>query len=179
MGTTVTISSTEDISWPASCSKCRTSENLTWASATSGRVTSVAPTLTGAISIKSELLDLSFPVCKAHTNGLGLANFFTRNTSGIKMLRGFFYLLGPISLLVVGTFLVRLITQHQSNTELSLGMMAIFVFCAIVFSLILNSYRTLPVRISKQTEDFVSIKFQNDLFAKEFVRLNRQHIVDN
>jgi hypothetical protein len=179
MAKTVTILSTEDIQWPSSCSKCRSNKKLTWASATSGRVTSVAPTLTGAISIKSELLDLSFPVCAEHSSGLGLANFFTRNTSGIKMLRGFFYLLGPLSLLVIATSIIRLVTHHQSKTSIPFGLMAIFIFSAVVFLLILRAYRTLPVRISGQTEDSVSIKFNNDLYAKEFVRLNRQHVADN
>ncbi|HJW02304.1 MAG TPA: hypothetical protein VJ548_03405 [Azospira sp.] len=179
MAKTVTISSTENIQWPESCSKCCSNETLAFASATSGRVTSVSPTLTGAVRIKSELLDLSFPVCKNHASGLGMANFFTRNTSGIKMLRGFFYLLGPISLLIVGTFLFRLVTQHQSKSELPLGMMSLFVFCSTIFILILNSYRTLPVRISKQTEDFVSIRFANDLYAKEFARKNRHQVIDN
>jgi hypothetical protein len=179
VGKKIAISSLEGINWPPCCAKCTSKDNLTWASATSGRVTSVAPTLGGAVRIKSELLELSYPVCKAHAKGLMLANFITRNTSGFKMLRGFFYYMGAMSIILLVTLLARLVMPSPTANNIPPAMLAVFAFCALAFIAIVGSFRKLPLRIAKQSKDDTTISFANVLYANEFVKLNRQRIVSH
>ena len=176
MGKKVTLSTLESVNWPACCAKCISRSNLTWASATSGRVTSVSPTLGGAVRIKSELLDLSYPVCEEHAKGLVLANFLTRNTFGFKMLRGFIYLMAPMSVIVLVTLLARLIMHSPNAAGMPVGMAIVYVFFVAAFVAIMISFRMLPLRISKQTENGTTITIGNTLYANEFVKLNRQNI---
>lgn len=177
MSTKITLSRDHQISWPACCARCGTKEDLTWASATSGRVTSVAPTLSGAIRIKSELLDLAYPVCQRHAKGLALANAITRNTFGFKALRGLTYFLGPPSVLFLLALPIVLISPSRTQPDVPLAMVALYVFLAGALLMIILAFRTLPLRINKQTRDDISIQFGSARYASAFARLNREGVI--
>lgn len=177
MSRKINLSRDHQISWPACCAKCGKKEDLTWASATSGRVTSVAPTLSGAIRIKSELLDLNYPVCQRHAKGLAMANAITRNTFGFKALRGMAYILGPMSVLFLLALPIVLISPSRTQPDLPLAMIALYVALAGAFLMIIRAFRTLPLRIDNQTKDDISIKFGNAQYASAFARLNREGVV--
>lgn len=180
MSKTIKLATDHPISWPARCAMCGTKNDLVWASATSGRVTSVAPTLSGAVRVKSELLDLSYPVCQQHAKGLALANTVTRNTLGFKLLRGVTYFLGPLAILPLVMLPLRWFVPSatpRAGTPVALfAIMAIFVVALIV---IVRSFRALPLRIEKQTEDTMSIKFRQDRYANEVVKLNRDGVISS
>jgi hypothetical protein len=127
------------------------------ADATSGRVTSIAPTLTGEVRVKSELLELRYPVCTQHAKGIAAFNFATRNTAGLRALRVFLYCFGPASILV---FLRRLVPGLH-NVALPFDFAALLAACAAAFVFVVVAFRKLPVRVVSLSEDAISVRFKN------------------
>jgi hypothetical protein len=177
MAKKIEISTSEKIAWPASCAACRSKENLTLASATSGRVTSVSPSLTGAVKFESEILDISFPVCQRHSKGLNFANFMTRNTAGLKFLRVLIYFFGILSIPSVIMYPIKLIKPSQTGMNISVEMILLNAAFLIALIVLIRSFMKLPIRIDKQTANSLALKFRNDLYAVDFVKLNPQSTI--
>lgn len=173
--TKVTVRSDGGLAWPARCARCEAAGDLTWANASSGRVTSVRPTLGGAVRVGAEMLDLAYPVCKGHSRGLALSNLLTRNTFGLKVLRGFVYLIGPMGLLMLLTMPLGRIgrgAQMATGPDLPWPMLAIYLIGAAALVLLIRAYRILPLRIDRQREGEVDLRFRNRAYAKAFVAAN-------
>ena len=179
--TKLLLDATGEIKWPVSCARCGSTANLTVANATSGRVTSVRPNFAGGISVASELLDLSYPVCAEHARGLALANQLTRNTLGLKFLRGFTYFLGPLSVFFIFIrFLSLVLSLFRPAARLSSTTPVVFYAISLGFAtalfLIVLAFRKVPVRVARHTADVVELKFRNERYAREFAKLNRKVI---
>lgn len=174
----VQLVDTDEVRWPNSCAKCGTKEGLRKADASIGKITSVRPTLTGGIAVKTELFSLNYPVCEKHAQGLALANAITRKTMGFAALRGMVYLLGPLSLLFILMLPLRFINSNAvPRTDLPIAMVGIYVLFALAFIVLIRAYRKLPLRLIKRGDDVVTVKFQNDAYAQSFIRLNRDNLV--
>lgn len=172
-----------EVQWPNSCAKCRKKEGLVSAQASIGRVTSVRPTLTGAIAVSGELMHMGYPVCAQHKKGLELANLLTRNTAGFKFLRGMVYFIGalslPLLLLLLVSAVLRLAGAPESSSPgLPGAMIAIYIVFAFAFLQLISAYRKLPLRLVKQDDAAVTIRFSNNIYAAEFARLNRDKIFE-
>lgn len=174
-----------EVQWPNSCAYCRAKTGLVSAAASIGRVTSVRPTLSGAIAVKGELLSMDYPVCQTHQRGLSWASLITRETAGFKFLRGLSYFFGIqvllMMLIAIPAFIMRLMGGNpgaDNGPELPGVMMVIFFFFALSFFLVISAYRKLPLRLVKRNDDGITIKFRNNIYAAEFARLNRDKVFE-
>ena len=179
--TKVLLDASGEIAWPPSCARCESAVDLTQANATSGRVTSMRPNLAGGLSVAAELLNLSYPVCAQHARGLAFANQLTRNTLGLKVLRGMTYFLGTLSILFLATGALSLVMGlfrpvARPSAGVPMGMYVIYWAFAVALVLIVLAFRKVPVRVIRQTEDVVGLKFSSARYAREFSKLNRNAV---
>ena len=174
MSKKLTLFTGGEVQWPNRCARCGTKAGLVTAGASIGRVTSVRPTLDGALSVRSELLDLNYPVCQAHARGLSLANLVTRKTMGFAVLRFMVFVMGTLGLSLIPFALIKALSR--SGTDMPAEMAAIYAVSAFAMIGLIAAYAKLPLRLVKQTEDEVTIKFKNDAYAVEFARLNRDSV---
>lgn len=174
----VQIIDTNAIRWLNVCATCGTKERLRTADATIRKIKSVRPSLTGDISVKTEMFSLNYPVCEAHAKGLALANTVTGKSAGFAVSRGMVYLLGPLSLLLILMLPLRFLTSNGgTQTDLPVSMLVIYILSALAFDVLIRAYRKLPLRLVKRGDDVVTIKFQNDAYAVAFTRLNQDNLV--
>lgn len=178
MAVKITISDPPSIKWPARCSKSMTKDDLVWASATSGHVNSVRPTLTGTVNVDSTLVNIHFPVNSQHAKGLGLANLLTRSTLGFKIIRGFAYFFGALATPMLLIKLVSLfIGNFTSSSDMPVAFFLMYLAGFILMLMIIWAYRKQPVRVIKSKEDAVTLKFQNEEYAKQFYAANQANII--
>lgn len=177
MSKIVWVNHLEDIQWPARCAQCGDKENLTLVGASSGRIKSVSPSLTGAATVTSEMLDLSYPVCEKHAKGVALANLMTRNTTGLRLLRGMIYFIGPLGILYLLILPINLFVRHNTPGA-PLAFTAIYVLAAAALVYLVRAFRKLPVRIVKHTAEGAKLRFANDLYAQYFRKLNLNIVGD-
>jgi hypothetical protein len=182
MAKKIAIATNSEIHWPPLCAMCRRKDGLSLVDLTSGRVTSVLPNLMGGVTIRSQLVELSYPLCATHGRGLSVANFFTRNTTGFKWLRGYLYFLGPICLIgAIALPIARFARRNNPSAADMAGfpteMYLVFVAIAAMFLWLIFATRKLPLRVSGQTADVITLSFRNVLYANDFVKLNRSIVV--
>jgi hypothetical protein len=171
MSTKLILLTDAEVNWPARCARCGTKVNLTTAGTTIGRGTSLRPTLAGNIAWTSEIVNLRYPVCQAHARWLGIASLVTRKTGGFAAIRGMVYFFGILGLPMVPTIISRWFGQ---STRVGMPVFeALFFAGAVGMVGIIAAYLKLPVRLVKQTDDTVTVKFKNDAYAAEFARLNQ------
>ena len=173
MSKKVTLLTGEEVLWPNRCARCGAKSGLVTAGASIGRVTSVRPTLSGDLAVKGELLSLHYPVCQAHAKWLGLANLVTRKTVGFAALRVMVFFIGTLGLMFIPTALFRLFVPSRTGAGMPAEMAAIYVVAVLAMIGLIGAYMKLPLRLVKQTDDEVTIKFKNDAYAVEFARLNK------
>ena len=172
----VKIKNIHEINWPVCCAKCNASTRLTLANTTSGRVTGISPLPVGAVTIKSDLLNMDYPVCQRHSKGLDSANFLTRNTIGFKFLRGLIYYFGGMGALLLLTLPVRLFRDTPS-TSLPGGLVFIFAFSFIALIYLRLLSQSIPLTTKQNKDDSVTIKFRNDQYAEKFKSMNKDNLI--
>ena len=67
MTETIRVAMTDDavrLSWPKRCPACSGTQSLVSASSRVGRVKSLRPNITGGITMRSDVMYLSFPMCR-------------------------------------------------------------------------------------------------------------------
>jgi hypothetical protein len=141
-------------------------------------VKSVRPNIAGGLSISSEVLDLSYPVCPQHAKGLALANQITRNTGGVKILRGLIYFIGGVGLFSFATSSLSLVLGALSSaqkrpSDVPFTFLALNAVFAIALVWTILAFNKVPVRVTGQSADVIRLKFKSDRYAREFAKLNR------
>jgi hypothetical protein len=168
------------IIWPACCARCGAKDGLTSSRVSIGSVRSVGVAPHG-LSLNSTMATLSYPVCRVHAGGLGLAAIVTRRTGGFRFLRAFIYLLGfmgALMLLAMALRAVGLLPPMRNAAPPPFSLIAIQVAALVSTAYLVFAFRALPVRLIGQSKDTVTIRFSNDEFAERFDAQNQSNLRD-
>lgn len=184
MAKKIKILNTGEVKWPNCCAYCRIDKGLQSAGASVGRVASVRPTMTGAIAVSTEIMSLNYPVCASHAKGLVFANTITRNTLGLSLLRGLIYFIGipaliTLPLMLIGFLLTAFSGAENTSTDFPMVFMFMYVIAAILLIKLMSAYGKLPLRITKMDEDSITVRFKNNVYATQFMRLNKDILVES
>lgn len=181
-----------EVRWPGSCAHCRQKTDLLTADASIGRISKIGASFGEdeedeeeeggpEVTVTGELSRFSYPVCRSHAKGLTAADWATRKSLGLKVLRGMVWILGPLSLLfMVLAFPLALYNSLKSGEPMSISwvMIGIYALFAVAFIQLLRAYGKLPLRLVSVTADTTTIKFRNNIYAREFARLNRDIVIE-
>jgi hypothetical protein len=73
--------------WPSCCPNCGTGESLVNTTSRLGRVKSIRPNLLGGMTMKSDVLYLSYPICAKHARGTYWANLILDKSPLVQLLQ--------------------------------------------------------------------------------------------
>lgn len=178
MPTPVRIAVFEDLPpmrWPNACSTCCDKTALEGVTVRVGRVKSVRPNLLGGWSMKSDVIYLTVPVCKAHRTVNKLAHVLLEKGPLMLLIRGLSYLLGLIGALLLVTSLVRLDFQGLLNTFHSSPPFFLMSMGGLAASLLFFWLkRQVGVRVVRLDPDLdvIHLLFRDARYAKAFQRAN-------
>jgi len=180
MARNISVDIDGQISWPACCARCGKKEGLTSSSVSIGSVRSVGVAPHG-LSMNSTMATLSYPVCRIHAGGLGLAAIVTRRTGGFRFLRGFTYLLGFMGVPMLMVMLLRAVgvmapLRNAAPPPFSLVALEVVAVAATIY--LIFAFRSMPVRLVGQSSDTVTIRFSNDEFGQRFAAQNQSNLRD-
>lgn len=175
MSTTVRIAIAEEgtpLSWPKRCAACGESGALEPSTTRVGRVASVRPNLQGGITMKSDVMYVSTPMCAKHAGANALANRILEKSPLMSFLRGWIY----IGVLVAVTMIISLVAR-RSGAVSGIGGLLIIPLLGIVGGAALawanKNWQVRPVRFDPDM-DVIEVDFRNDVYAAEFKRANRK-----
>lgn len=171
MSETIRVAIAEElppIDWPPCCAQCETKEGLVAVNTRLGQVKSVRPNWSGGMTIRSNILYLSFPMCRQHAIGAAWANRILDNGPLAVLLRVIVY----SGLLFVLPLLIR-----PARFIADLGWFSLYPLLGVAgVAAIVWAKRTaavLPVRFDPDM-DVIEIRFANEDYATKFRVFNRK-----
>lgn len=165
------------LDWPGKCLKCGSQENLTTATASCKRLQSFKSLLFKGLNANTEIIRLNYPVCKKHAKGMVVANFFSRKSLLLSLLRGFIYLMGVTGFSLLIFVSIGFMLQGAINLDSLTTLHALMFSMIIVAGWVIWINRKIPLKIIKQTKSTATIKFKDDSYARLFKRLNRDVVI--
>jgi putative Mn2+ efflux pump MntP len=162
------------LTWPSRCPACGKKDKLIPSTNRVGRVKSVRPNLLGGITMKSDVLYLSVPMCSQHANQNSLATRIMEKSPLMSMLRGLSYLFGLFAVsMLIGILATRGASAHSADLSVLAALPVLgLIGCAAVAWAIKNS-SVRPVRFDPDV-DVIEVAFRDEVYAAEFRRANRQ-----
>jgi hypothetical protein len=156
------------LQWPHSCPRCGKKDRLKGTTSRLGRVKSMRPNLGGGMTVTSDILHLTVPVCEQHAAGNHLANFLLRN--------------GPLALVLKAVvFMCMLIAlaglKNPSAVYRPIGpMTGVALFGIAGVALLFWARRTINIwpKAFDPDLDVVVIRFANEDYATKFRLMNRE-----
>jgi len=163
--------------WPERCPACGTEEDLVEVSNRVGRVKSVRPNLLGGISLKSNLLNVHYLMCRKHAWQNTLANRLWDRGPGMRAVRGVIYL-GLLSAISSIVYIIR--TGDTATVFLSpplAGLKLIGLFGTV---LLLWARQVCAVRLKgwDADVDVIDVEFSDVIYATDFKRKNKDYTDD-
>lgn len=156
------------IDWPPCCAQCESKEALVPVSSRLGRVKSVRPNWSGGMTMRSDILYLSFPMCRQHAAGTAWANRILDNGPLAVLIRVIVY----FGAVFAATLLIR-----PTRFIADFGWFTLYPLLGIAgVAAIVWAKRTaavLPVRFDPDM-DVVELRFRNDDYATKFRVFNRK-----
>ena len=156
------------LEWPPCCPVCGGKKTLRWATSRLGRVKSIRPDLGGGLTMKSDVMYLSFPMCEQHAGSTSLANVVLEKSPLMQFLR----LLTYMALLFALPLLMR-----PSHFLEQLGWFTLVPVFGILGTLGLLLARRAtgvwPVRFDPDM-DVIILRFRNEEYASKFRLMNRK-----
>ena len=171
----LTVDASQPLRWPNRCARCGSKENLQAVPVSGWEIVNTRLQLSGSVRVDTQKLTLHHPMCAQHARGVDIANGLTRNTLGLRLLRFFLWLYGPISGLglllgLTGTLLGR--TSNLPPAMLGLNVVAFLCFLALLWA-----YRASAVRVSKVRGEDVTLWFSQASYAAAFKRGNADAVL--
>lgn len=171
MATTVRVAINDDLPplvWPLCCPKCGSTESLVQTTSRLGRVKSIRPNLTGGMTMKSDILHLSFPMCEKHAQETGLANLILANSPVLQLLRLICFM-GALFALPFFLGPVKFIGQFGWFSLFPL--LGVIGILAIIWAKRASSLR--PTRFDPDMDVF-EVQFSDEDYATQFRIKNRK-----
>ncbi|MDB6009962.1 MAG: hypothetical protein JWL65_2212 [Gammaproteobacteria bacterium] len=151
--------------WPKCCPTCGTKATLVETQRRLGRVKSIRPNLLGGLTMKSDVLHLSFPACSKHSREIRRAGLVLDNGPIGRFLRPLIYL-GALTALGLLFHLARV---RDLGIILLFPVAGICGLAAIIWAHLVSS--VWPKRFDPDM-DVVEIQFQHAAYVGAFRRLN-------
>ncbi|QJR10587.1 hypothetical protein DSM104443_01651 [Usitatibacter rugosus] len=162
----------ESFSWPPRCARCGKAKPLKGSTSRVGRVKSMRPNLAGGMTMKSDVLYLTAPMCTAHAGSNELANKILEKSPLMLLLRAIVY----IGFLYFVLFALRAVVDPKAIRRLfELGVLALLPFIGFFGILLLYWARkntsVWPVRFDPDM-DVVEVRFSDAEYAEDFRKAN-------
>jgi hypothetical protein len=159
-----------ELTWPACCPECGNKTSLVKSTSRLGQVKSVRPNLRGGLTMRSEILYLTYQICAQHASATKFANSLLEKSPLMYLLRFIVYV-GII--FAIGL----LLGPRPWNTFPALGMLLILPAVGILGTAgIVWARRTTslwPIRFDPD-QDVIEIRFSQEKYAAKFRALNRE-----
>ena len=156
------------LAWPPCCPKCGTKVSLVSTTSRLGRVKSIRPNLLGGMTMKSDILYLSYPICEKHAQEAYWANMILDKSPLAQLLR----LLAYFGAFFALSFIVRPKTFISDFGWFSLyPLIGLLGVAAIVWAKKATS--VWPMRFDPDMDVF-EIRFLDEGYASKFRLLNRE-----
>ncbi|MES2040028.1 MAG: hypothetical protein V4495_19595 [Pseudomonadota bacterium] len=167
----VRIAIQEDIPplvWPPCCPKCGATGKLYKTTSRLGRVKSVRPNLLGGMTMKSDILYLTFPGCQKHASETDLANIILDKSPLMRLLH--------LMIFMAALFTLPLITRPKAfiadfSWYALLPLIGLLGIAGIVSARRVSS--VWPMRFDPDM-DVISIRFIDEDYAVKFRLANRK-----
>lgn len=171
MTETVRVAIAEELpplDWPPCCAQCETKGALVAVGSRLGRVKSVRPNWSGGLTLRSDILYLSFPMCRQHAGATAWANRILGNSPVAGLIRMIVYggLLFVLPLLIRPARFVADVGWFSLYPLLGVAGVAAIVWAKWTAAV-------LPVRFDPDM-DVVEIRFRNEDYATKFRIFNRK-----
>ncbi|MFZ6748800.1 hypothetical protein [Undibacterium sp. Ren11W] len=154
--------------WPACCPKCGTTEKLVNTTSRIGRVKSIRPNLLGGMTMKSDVLYLSFPTCQKHAQQTHWANTILEKSPLMQLLQLLIYM--------AALFALPLITRPKAFIA-DLGWFALIPVIGLLGVACLvwarRSSSVWPMHFDPDM-DVIAIRFLDEDYAAKFRLANRK-----
>lgn len=156
------------IDWPPCCAQCESKEDLVAVGSRLGRVKSVRPNWTGGMTMRSDILYLSFPMCREHAGGAAWANRILGNSPVTGLIRMIVY----FGALFAVTAMLKPLRFFADFGWFSLyPLLGVAGVAAIIWAK--RTAAVLPVRFDPDM-DVVEVQFRNEDYATKFRIFNRK-----
>lgn len=171
MTTTVRVAIQDDlppIEWPRCCPKCGATDSLVSATSRLGRVKSIRPNLLGGMTMKSDVLHLSFPVCEKHAQETRWANLILDNGPLARLIHMIVYM-GALFALPMLIRPVNFVSQF--GLFALYPVLSVLGVVAIVWARRTSSLR--PTQFDPDMDVF-EVQFSDEDYATKFRVQNRK-----
>ena len=171
MSQIVRVAIQEDIPqlvWPKCCPKCGASGKLFKTTSRIGRVKSLRPNLMGGMTMKSDVLYLSFPGCAKHAQQTGLANTILEKSPLMQLIHLMIYMATLFALPLIMRPKAFIADFGWYSLIPVVGVLGV---ASIVWARRVSS--VWPIRFDPDM-DVIVIRFLDEEYAVKFRLANRQ-----
>lgn len=156
------------IDWPPCCPKCESKESLVTVNSRLGRIKSMRPNLMGGVTVQSDVLYLSFPVCREHAAAAFWANKILDKSPLVKLLHLIVYCGALFSI----AFVLR-----PKGFISDFGWFSLYPLLGLLGTIAIlwakATATVLPIRFDPDMDVF-ELKFLNEDYASKFRVFNRK-----
>jgi len=171
MPQTVRVAIGEDfppLNWPACCPECGTTKMLEKMTTRIGRVKSVRPNLGGSLSVKNEVMYLTYFICPDHAAETRWANRLLEKSPVMYLLRFISYF-GAIFALALLLGPRRLSSFLELGALLALPVLGIIGVSSLIWAQMATTLW--PIRFDPD-QDVIIIRFRQAPYATKFRVMN-------
>ena len=161
-----------NIAWPPRCPRCGEEKRLVPSTNRVSRLKSVRPNLGGGLTMRSDVMYMSVPMCERHAGTNRLANLILQRSPLWAGLRA----LSWLGLAMLVSVLVGLILHGGFGNIADMGAFLLLPLIGIVGGLAIwwarKNTSVWPKRFDPDM-DVLEIQFANERYARHFRRANR------